>query len=146
MQPTVEAELAGLRRTLESLGDGATLPPGVAAELADAARTLQRLERSCSRVLPYLMADNAATVVLLRELAPSVPDALRQEIEGALAAEGSSPRPPTLEIAPANERNELLRALLSKVVLALPSEPLPAAAMRKRIAVALRQGLEMRPW
>lgn len=145
MQPTIEAELAALRRTLEALGADASLPPGVSAELADAARTLQRLERTCSRVLPYLVSDNAAMAELLRELAPTVSDLLRQEIERALTAQGSAPEPP-LEVAVANERNELLRGLLSRVIQAPPTEPGAAAAMRKRVAASLRQGLETRPW
>lgn len=146
MQPTTEAELAALRRTLERVGAQESLPPGVAEELSDAARALQRLERTCSRVLPHLVSDNEATAELLRELAPMVPDALRVEIERALPAEGSAPEPSPLEVAPANERNESLRGLLSRVILASPAEPGAAAAMRKRVAASLRQGLETRPW
>ncbi|GAC1327218.1 MAG: hypothetical protein NVSMB17_00950 [Candidatus Dormibacteria bacterium] len=146
MQPTTEAELASLRRTLAALASDADLPAGVVAELGAATRTLQRLERTNSRVLPYLLSDNAATAELLGELAPGLPEGLRSEIESAVPAPEQMPGPAALDIATVNARNELLRELLARVIKASPVEPPGAGVVRKRVATHLHQSLEMRPW
>ncbi len=146
MQPTVEAELSGVRRSLEALVAANVLPVAVTEELAAAARILQRLETSWSRVLPYLVSDNAATAEVLREVAPLVPGPLRSEIEAAVSTQGPAPDLAALNVAAANDRSQRLRDLLSRVISTSAPGDTQAATVRTRIAACLRQSLETRPW
>ena len=146
MQPTVEAELSGVRRSLEALAAHDVLPGDVTEELAAAARILQRLETNWSRVLPYLVSDNAATAELLREVAPLVAGALRSEIESAVSAQGPAPDPTALDVAAANDRNQFLRDLVARVISGSAPGDTHATMVRARVAACLRQSLEMRPW
>jgi hypothetical protein len=147
MQPTVEAELAGIRRSLAALAADHALPVDVTEELAAVIRTLQRLETSWSRVLPYLLSDNAATAELLRELAPLLPGELRAEIDAAVSAQSPPPEPGALDVGAANERNQALRDLLSRAILACAAgDAETRTRVRARVAAGLRQSLDNRPW
>ena len=146
MQPTVEAELSGVRRSLAALAADHALPADVTEELAAIARALQRVETSWPRVLPYLVSDNAATAELLRELAPLLPDDLRAAIDAAVSGQGPAPDPASLDVGAANERNEFLRDLLSRAIVACPPGDAGATSARARIVACLRQSLDNRPW
>lgn len=145
MQPTIEAELSGVRRSLAALAAEHALSVDVTEELASVARTLQRLEASWSRVLPYLLSDNAATAELLRELAPLLPGDLRTEIDAAVSSQGPAPEPAALDVGTANDRNQLLRDLLARAILA-PGDAGARTTIRTRAAASLRQSLDNRPW
>lgn len=146
MQPTVEAELQGVRRSLTALAADHALPPDVTEELAEIGRALQRVEKSWSRVLPYLASDNAAIAALLQELAPHLPGDLRTEVDAAVSGQGPALDPPALDVGALNERNEALRALLARAILASPPGDARAASVRARIVACLRQSLDNRPW
>jgi hypothetical protein len=146
MQPTVEADLQAVRLGLERLAADDDMPATAVEGLAEAGRSLRRLERSWARVLPYLVAENTSTAALLDELAPLLPEDLRQEI----ATLGPPPEPvPDLsafDAMKANELNGVLRALVARAINALPPSGDSAAAARARVTGHLRSTLELRPW
>lgn len=146
MQPTIEAELAGARRLLTPWVADDRLPPEASGDIKAVMRILQRLEGSWSRVLPYLVSDNARTAELLRELAPVSPPDLRAEIDAAVSGQRPTPDPAALDVAAANARNEQLRDLLARAVSVPPSGEGDGSGARARVVAGLRQSLESRPW
>ena len=147
MQPTIDAELSGARRLLEPLAADRALPVEVTVQLKGVMRTLQRLEESWPRVLPYLVSDNARVTDLLRELAPALSAELRAEIDDVVSSQGPAPDPRALDIAAANQRNELLREILSRAVSARSHDAGEAdATVRARAVGCLRESLDERPW
>lgn len=146
MQPTVDAELAGVRRSLDAIAAEYHLSPDVTRDLAAASRTLQRVERSWSRVLPYLASDSAATAEVLRSLVSLLDAPLRSDVEDALSAAESAPDAASLDVTVANARHEALRALLARAIADLPPGQHAAGPARARIAACLRESLDNRPW
>jgi hypothetical protein len=146
MQPTPEADLRAIRESLERLVAGEEAPPAIAPVLGDTIRSLRRLERSWSTLLPYLAAENNATRTLLAELEPLVPAELRSALHDAAAA-----APPTiidpalLDPGPIHSANADLRELLARVIGALPSGEAGAQA-RRRIQAHLSETVMQRPW
>lgn len=145
MQPTVDAELAGVRKVLEDVSANASLPPEATGVLREAARTLQRVERYWSKVLPYLVSDNAAVVSLLREIAPALSSELREEVE-ALPPQGAAERIRIPDVTEVNALNERVRAVLSRVIASMPPGSPSIAETRARIHICLLQSLKERPW
>lgn len=147
VQPTVDAELAGVRRSLAALVADESVGVEVRRDLQDLIRTLQRLESSWSRVLPYLTADNARMAALLHDLAPLVPTDLRLEIEVVLSEAPPAVDPACLDIAAVNDRSEALRALVSRGIGAQRvGHDVSIGAMHARVAACLRESLQDRPW
>ncbi len=145
MQPAVEEDLRAVRTSLERLAADETLPAAAMDTLAEAGRSLRRLERAWGRVLPYLLAENASTAALLDDLAALLPKDLDEEI-------ASLDRPPApvhdlamLDPSRADERNASLRDLLARAIRALPADATGASA-RIRVREHLRSALELRPW
>lgn len=145
MQPAVETDLRAMRESLERLVAEEDLPGSAVAALGEVGRSLRRLERSWARVLPYLVAENAATAALLEELAPLVPASLRDDI----AAVGPVPEPVAdprvLDALDANELNGALRGLLAGVIASLPGDQAGSEA-RGRARRHLQDILRQRPW
>lgn len=135
MQPTIDTQLAAVRRSLAALAGEQGLSAEADATLGDAAKALERVERSWALVLPYLVCDNAALGELLSELAPRLPEDLRAEIKAATASEISD----QLDVAAADERNEALRGLLARAIVATEHVRGPALGF-------LRESVERRPW
>ncbi len=77
MQPTPEADLRAIRDSLEHLVASEEAPAAIAPVLSDTIRSLRRLERSWSTLLPYLATENNATRTLLGELEPLIAAELR---------------------------------------------------------------------
>lgn len=144
MEPTVEAELAAVRRSLKALADTPGLPPHAAGDLAQAVRALERVEQTWSRILPHLVVDNASLAGLLLDLAPELPPDLRAEIESAVRP-SPQPDPDLFDVAAADARNRQLRGLVSRVIAAAPAGA-GGAAVRSRVSACLDRGLETRPW
>ncbi|MHB1487900.1 MAG: hypothetical protein ACYCZM_10155 [Acidimicrobiales bacterium] len=149
MQPTVGAELAGARRSLSALAAGPELP----ADVEDVIRTLRRAEKVWSQALPYLVADNVRIERLLTRLVPllsvrAVPDVVAA-LDAAVATTPESGSAAGLDVEAVNERNELLRGVLSQLVTTEPSGDADAdadATVRSMIVDCLRESLDARPW
>lgn len=146
VQPTVEAELAGARRSLAAIASEYQMPVEAARALSAVERTLQRVESTWSRLLPYLLADNAAATQLLDEIESLAPEPVRTDIRNAIATGEMVVDVESVEFTAVNERNELLRALLARVIAALPADAGVQGSARTRIASYLRHSLETRPW
>lgn len=145
MQPAIEAELAAVRRLLAGLQGEPELPPAAAADLTEAIRALERVEKSWSRVLPYLVFDNAAVSNLLLELAPELSPELRLQVQSTVSGVQPEPDLSLFDVAAADRRNQDLRALLARVI-SDPAGGAGTAALRSRIAACLERSLESKPW
>ena len=145
MQPTVEAELTALKRSLSALKAEPDMAPAAVGDLAEALRALERLEKTWSRVLPYLVFDNAAVGNLLLELAPELSSELRVAIESAVPELQPEPDLSWFDVVAADSRNQALRALLSRVIAESASGD-ANAGLRSRVVACLDRSLESRPW
>jgi hypothetical protein len=145
MQPTPEADLRAIRRSLEQLVASEEAPPAIAPVLGDTIRSLRRLERSWSTLLPYLATENNATRTLLGELEPLVPAEIRSELHEAAAATSQAIDPRLLDPEPIQRANADLRDLLARVIVALPTGE-PGAQARRRISDHLAETVTQRPW
>ena len=145
MQPAVEADLRAMRESLERLAVDEDLPSTAVAALGEVGRSLRRLERRWARVLPYLVAENAATAALLKELAPLVPAPMQAEIASVGPVPEPVADPRALEALHANELNGVLRSVLARVIVGLPDDQAGSDA-RGRARQHLQDSLELRPW
>lgn len=145
MQPTPEADLRAIRDSLERLVASEEAPPAIAPVLGDTIRSLRRLERSWSKLLPYLATENNATRTLLGELEPLVPAGIRSELHDAAATGSTGIDPQLLDPAPIQAANAELRDLLARVIVALPTGE-PGAQARRRIREHLTETMTHRPW
>jgi hypothetical protein len=145
MQPTPEADLRAMRDSLERLVASEEAPAAIAPVLGDTIRSLRRLERSWSKLLPYLATENNATRALLGELEPLVPAELRSELHDATATTSRIIDPQLLEPEPIHRANSDLRDLLARVIVALPTGE-PGAQARRRIQDHLSETVTQRPW
>jgi hypothetical protein len=145
MQPTPEADLRAMRDSLERLVASGEASPACAAVLGDTIRSLRRLERSWSTLLPYLAAENNATRTLLGELEPVVPAELRSEVHNVAAAAPGIIDPELLDPDPVQSANFDLRDLLARVIVALPTGE-PGMQARRRIRDHLSETVIHRPW
>lgn len=145
MEPTIGAELAAVRRSLAAWMAGEGMPPLAVADIREAVRALERIEKTWARVLPHLAADNAAVAGLLLDLAPGLPSGLRAEVEGAVGERPPRPERSLFDVGAADARNRQLRELLARAVGALPAGE-EGAQVRARVATELDAALETRPW
>lgn len=145
MQPAVEADLRAIRLALERIAAQGDLLPTAVEELSEVIRSVNRLETSWFLVLPYLAHENASTAALLSELTPLLPADLRHNI----ASLGDTPvpacDPEALDARKVNELNGVLRELLARTIVALPSGEKGSAA-RARVLDHFRGTMELRPW
>ena len=146
MQPTVDAELAAVRRVLDGLAAQPSLPAEATEALRQASRTLQRVAKTWSKVLPYLVFDSAGVISLLREVAPALPAALQGEIAELTVPEGVLTAASVPDVTAVNELDEQTRALLSRAIAVLPPGSPAASGPRARINAFLVESLERRPW
>jgi hypothetical protein len=141
VQPTLESELRATRSSLERIVSGEP-DSETAASLHEVIRSLRRLERSASRFLPFLVAENAATRTLLADLAPLLTGDLAAQITAAVTPpDDQSP----CDLDQVNETNAHLRDLLSRAIALLPDDAAGAAACertREHLLTTARQ----RPW
>ena len=145
MQPTPEADLRAIRDSLERLVASEEAPAAIAPVLGDTIRSLRRLERSWSTLLPYLATENNATRALLAELEPLVPAEIRPELHDAAAQTSTMIDPQLLDPGPIQSANAELRELLARVIVALPTGE-PGAQARQRIRDHLSETVTHRPW
>ena len=125
MHPTVEEQLAAVRRLLDEVAADPGIGAPSSANLELAARTLRRIERSAWSRLAFLRDDNTSSVRLLAELTDVAPE---------LAAEADAVAPSLSDDEPtAHAVNKTLRALLARAVRELPDDE-PSMQWRARLA------------
>jgi hypothetical protein len=112
MRPTVAEQLGGACRILEEVVGPEVAGTAAAEPLRALVKNLRMLETSWAAVLPFLHWDNAATAGLLEQGRPGLPEPLARQIEVAVAL----PAPDPLDVEAVQERNDVLRGLLSAVV------------------------------
>lgn len=148
MRPTISEQLRGMRRVLAEV----VAPEVTGAYPADMLRgvlaTLEVLERSWTRVAPFLAWDNERTEALLRSIAPHVSRDLAARIDAALVA----PPADVLDVDALDARNTDLRALLADAVPALATADATtsaaadgAAAVYAEVRAHLRERVERFP-
>jgi hypothetical protein len=145
MEPAVDADLRAMRESLERLAEEEELPAAAEAVLREVRRSLQRLERTWARVLPYLVAENTATAALLSDLARLAPPQLRDELSAIDAPSRPVPDAAHLDALRANQLNGVLRGLLARLIAGLPANDAGAEA-RARAHRHLLSALKLRPW
>jgi hypothetical protein len=121
MHPTIAEQAAAVRRSLEALlaaNDRGPWTETLTETVTDASRRLQRIESSAAARAPFLHSDNEAMTALLREVTP-------RASQVAAELDAIDRRPPAIDEHDAHERNKVLRALLSRIILA---EPRPGSA------------------
>jgi hypothetical protein len=121
VRPTVEEQLAGSRRILEDVIAPELSGAGAVESLNGLVKNLELLERSWTRVLPFLHWDNEHTAVLLRDARAGLPAVLADRITA------DAPVGDPFDVAAAQDRNDRLRGLLSEVVAVVDTD---AAAYR----------------
>lgn len=143
MRPTISEQLGGMRRVLAEV----VAPEVTGAYPADMLRgvlaTLEMLERSWTRVAPFLAWDNERTEALLRAIAPLVDRSFAARIDATL---GDVPTD-VLDVDALDARNTELRALLADAVpkLAAAEPDTPAAAVYADVRNHLRERVERFP-
>ncbi len=114
MRPTIEEHLRGISRTLDEVATTRSIEAS-AALLSDAQKQLQRLAGSVSIRGPFLRWDNDAMATLMSDLAPRLPDPLRQLAAHVITADAAAN-------GDEHARNERLRSLMTSIVEALPDD------------------------
>lgn len=140
-------DMESLRSGLRRLRDDPTLSPEGRDDLTLIDRLVWLLDRTWTCSVPHLVADNERLQVLLDELIPLVPACDVSSVPSAAKddSEGSIGHPLHHEALAA--RNQHLRAMLSRVITAAWAERTGVAPLVvARARVALREGLETRPW
>jgi hypothetical protein len=145
LQPAVEADLRAIRLALERIAAEEDLVPTTVDQLSEVIRSVKRLETSWFLVLPYLAHENASTAALLSELAPVLPDDLKHDIASLGDTPVPASDPDALDARKANELNGVLRELLVRTIVALPSGEEGGAA-HARLVEHFRGAMELRPW
>lgn len=146
MQPTVDAELAGVRRILEELASDTSLPRQATEAMRGASRSLLRVERHWSLILPYLVSDNGEVLGVLRDIAQYLPVALREDVDAFAEHCADAQAVPVPDFAWVNEVNERARELLSRAIAALPPGSPETSRPRARIQSYLLRSVGGRPW
>lgn len=113
MRPTVEEQLAGTCRILETVVMPALSDPYARTLLAGLIGNLGMLGQAIPAIHGFLREDNGATADLLAMLRAGVSPALRERIDAALAM----PAPDGADRAALEACNDALRDLLSQVLL-----------------------------
>lgn len=136
MQPTVDQLLDAAHRLLAEAVAEEGVPPALTARVAKAARLLRQAGRAWPDVVPFLIADNAATATLLADFAGELPGELADRVRGEAGVEAGADAAGGRALA---ERNRRLRALLAEAV------PHLGADARRRVAGQLRRRLDEDP-
>lgn len=133
MHPTIEEQLAGIRRLLTVASEATPLAPTSADAIENARRLLTRVERSWSALLPFYLADNAA----LRELlgGPST------DVETNTASDSAAPED---DVAAQARWNSMLREELSAAIRDLRRDETDGV-LRRRIHTYLVARVEKDP-
>jgi hypothetical protein len=148
MEPTIEAELSAVRRCLAELAARDDVPEAVGVVLSELGRSLRLVERSWSKRLPYLLADNDRLGALLGDLAPDTGE-LAPVIGEALddLAEQARRDGPSLDPAAADRSNRVLRSLLATTIAqSARSDESVQADICFRARTVLAESLQARPW
>ena len=128
MRPTVDEELDGALRLLDTVVREEQVSAGGRDRLRDVERLVRRVRGSWSAILPFLVEDNATLVGLLHKLGTDVP-----------------PDPePGVDITAVAARNEQLRERLSATIRVLPAPPEGDDA-RVRIGTYLQRRVDTDP-
>jgi hypothetical protein len=115
MRPTIAEQLAGTCRALERVASSEVEGTPAAEVLRGLVKNLRMLETSWSAILPFLHWDLNETTALLARAHGAVPEPLRARIDTALAGQPVDP----LDVGAVEARDDMLRALLTEVVLAV---------------------------
>lgn len=145
MHPTLEEEMAGVRRILSEVASEPALTADTAAAVKDASAILERLEKSWRKVLPYVLVDIAEMTGLLLDISPHLPDEMQEAIQ-ALAAEQCRLVDAADDIPRADDFQQTARTLVSRAIALLPPEPPGQNGPLARIRTGLASSLENRPW
>lgn len=139
MRPTIEEHLTGTCRILKEIIEPQLADPHALVVLREVMRNLEQLQRGWAQVLPFLQWDNDRTAALLTLAQPHVTVAL-----GTRLREEPPPVDDVLDVAGVEQRNELLRGLLSEVIGELaPSGD--AGEMRRCIVAHLQDRASRNP-
>lgn len=112
MRPTIEEQLTGTCRILESIVAPEVGAPYAADILRGLISNLRMMAEALPRLSAFLAWDNAESAALLAEMVPSVDAPLAARITAALEADAPDP----LDQPALDRRNEELRALLSEAI------------------------------
>lgn len=120
MHPTIDEQLHGAQRLLDAVEAESELSTASQESLTNVRRLLKQVARSGAVLLPFHTADNATLGELLVRTGPLVGQALAAEVDAAvhMTRAGSG-----LHVGAVSTRNAELRALLTRVVVALPRSP-----------------------
>jgi hypothetical protein len=124
MRPTSEESLQGMRRVLADVIMPTVNDSYAIEQIGHQIAALDDLARHCRDDIPRLMQANDDMLVLIDEARRLVDeqDTLATELDkGAAIARSLHPRYPDFEDL--NERNIVLRGLLSSIIQAWPSRP-----------------------
>lgn len=145
MHPTLEEEIAGVRRILDDVVSDPALTFDTAAAVKDASAMLARLEKSWRKVAPYILADLAHLTPLLVDISRHLPDEMRRAIL-VLDADQRRLADVAADIARADDLQRRARTLLSEAIELLPPDPPGEEGPLARIRTGLSATLEVRPW
>lgn len=125
MRPTVEEQLAGTSRILETVVMPAVADPYARTLLAGLIGNLNMLVGALPAIEPFLREDNRATAALLETMRAFAAPELGKRIDKVLGTVNPEPA----DRAALDTRNDALRALLSEALLddALPADSRRAA-------------------
>lgn len=112
MKPTVEDQLRGTCRVLESVVAPCVSDPMARTILEGLIANLRMLTGALPAVPAFMRQDNEATACLLSDLLGALPAVLRERVRVALA----QPEPDPTDTAALDARNTLLRELLAEAV------------------------------
>jgi hypothetical protein len=130
VRPTVDEQLSGTCRLLDEVVAPAVADPYAAEILRGLVSNLRMLTGALPQIPQFLAWDNTGTVGLLDQMKERVALPLAQEIARELAPAGPDP----LDLNALNDRNERLRALLSRALLSEELTPEDHRAARAHLA------------
>ena len=141
MHPSVTEQLRGVRRTLTEVVAPDLSSPYPAEVLRGVVAALEGLERSWTRVLPFLVWDNAETAALLGAISPVVEPELAVRITQLCDAEPGD----ALDVDAGDARNEALRGLLAEAVPGLAAGGAETADAHAAVVAHLRERIDRFP-
>jgi hypothetical protein len=141
VHPSVTEQLRGMRRTLTEVVAPDLSSPYPAEVLRGVVAALEGLERSWTRVLPFLVWDNAETAALLGAISSVVDPDLAVRVSQVCDVEP----PDALDVDAADARNEALRGLLAEAVPGLAAGGAETATAHAAVVAHLRARIDRYP-
>jgi hypothetical protein len=141
VRPTVSEQLAGMRRILADV----IAPEISGAYPADMLRgvlaNLEMLERSSSKVGPFLVWDNAGTERLLESIAPMAGESFTRRVEAVLLTRPAD----HVDVEALDAHNTALRDLLADAIPMLAEGGQPTLAAYAAVRAHLRERIDRFP-